>query len=266
MTVETPLAEIERRVYEWQIRVDGFGEEGQRRLKSSAVLVSRVGGVGGALAYELAAAGIGKLVLAHAGTVKASDLNRQILMTHDGLGKSRVESAARRLKDLNPRLEVEVLAENVSEDNVTKLVSGVDLVADCAPLFRERFLMNGEAVRQGKPMVECAMYDLEGQVTTILPGKTPCLRCIYPERPDYWKRRFPVFGAVAGAVGCLGAMEAIKVLSGLGTPLAGRLFTLNLRDPGARTLKVRRDPDCPVCGGLPARRIAEVPSAVNRPG
>ena len=242
------LSDEEKEVYEWQMWVSGFGEEGQERLRGASVLVSRIGGLGGVVAYELAAAGIGRLVLAHAGNSVPSDLNRQLLVTHEGLGTSRVESAKRRLGDLNPRLEVEAVSENISEQNVERLVSSVDLVVDCAPLFEERFLMNRQAVRCGKPLVECAMFELEGQITTILPGKTPCLSCFYPESPERWKRRFPVFGAVSGTVACLGAMEAIKVLSGLGEPLAGSLLTYNLRDMTFRKLTVRRDPDCRICG------------------
>ena len=143
----------EERAYEWQMWVPEFGEEGQEKLKGASVLISRIGGLGGVVAYELAAAGVGRLVLAHAGDVKPSDLNRQLLMTHDGLGKSRVESAARRLRELNPRLEIEAVAENINEDNAATLVGSVDLVVDCAPLFEERFLLNREAKSQGKPLV-----------------------------------------------------------------------------------------------------------------
>jgi len=244
-----PLSNIERQTYEWQMWVEGFGEAGQRKLKNAAVLVSRCGGVGGAVALELAAAGIGKLVLAHAGNLKPSDLNRQILMTHDWLGRSRVECAAQRLRALNPRLEIVAVAENVSESNAARLVEQADLVVDCAPLFAERFLMNREAVRQGKPMVECAMYELQAQITTIIPGRGPCLACLYPEAPPDWRRQFPVFGAVSGMVGCLGAMEAIKVLAGLGEPLLGKLLTCDLRTMTFRKVNTKKLPDCPVCGG-----------------
>lgn len=243
-----PLTDEERSVYEWQIWVDDFGEAGQERLKGSSVLVSRVGGLGSVVAYELAAAGVGRLVLAHAGNVKPSDLNRQLLMTHAGLGKPRVASAERRLKELNPRLDIVAVAENVSEDNAAALVEQVDLVIDCAPLFAERFAMNRQAVRQNKPLVECAMYDLEAQLTTILPQQTPCLACLYPEEPPAWRREFPVFGAVSGAVGCMAAMEAIKILSGFGTPLAGTLLAFDLRDMTFARRKILRDAACAVCG------------------
>jgi len=248
MTRPQRLTDSERAVYEWQMWVPDFGEAGQELLRGSSILVSRCGGLGSVVAYELAAAGVGKLVLAHAGNVKPSDLNRQLLMTHDWLGKPRVESASRRLKELNPRLDVLSVAENVSDENVKRLVDEVDLIVDCAPLFEERFAMNAEAQRQGKPLVECAMYALEAQLTTIVPGQTPCLSCLYPESPPAWKREFPVFGAVSGSVGCLAAMEAIKVLAGLGEPLLGRLLTMDLGDMRFRVRDVQRDANCQICG------------------
>ena len=126
MNVE--LTQEERATYEWQIWEKDFGEEGQKKLKESAALVSRVGGLGSPVAYELAAAGIGKLILAHAGNVKLSDLNRQILMSYNWLGKLRVESAKRKLQEFNPRLEIEIISENVSEDNAADLVGKADIV------------------------------------------------------------------------------------------------------------------------------------------
>lgn len=241
------LSAEERAVYEWQLSVAGFGEAGQQSLKSATVLISRVGGVGGVAAMSLAAAGVGRLILAHEGSVKPSDLNRQTLMTADWLGKPRVESASRRLKAFNPRLAIEAVNENIGEDNVDRLVSSADLVIDAAPLFRERFLLNRAIVQQGKPMVDSAMFELEATLTTIVPGKTPCLTCLYPGDPPGWKRQFPVFGAVASTIGSLAAMEAIKVLSGLGEPLLGRLLVADLRDMSFRTMKIKRNIHCPVC-------------------
>lgn len=241
------LSPEERATYEWQMSTEGFGEEGQRRLKAATVLISRVGGVGGVAAYQLAAAGVGRLILAHAGNLKPSDLNRQILMTHDGIGKPRVESAARRLRELNPRLVVEAVAENISDDNAQRLMGQADLTIDAAPLFDERFAMNRQAVAQNKPLVEAAMYDLEARLTTILPGRTPCLACLYPAMPPAWRRQFPVFGAVAATVGSLAALEAIKVLTGLAEPLAGRLLICDLRMMSFRELVITRRTDCAVC-------------------
>jgi molybdopterin-synthase adenylyltransferase len=247
MPVRIPLTDEERAVYEWQIWVDDFREQGQELLKGSSVLVSRVGGLGSVVAYELAAAGIGKLVLAHAGNVKPSDLNRQLLMTHDWLGRPRVESAERRLKELNPRLEIVAVAENVSEANVDRLVEQVDLVVDCAPLFEERFAMNQAAVTQGKPIIECAMYDLDASLTSVIPGQSPCLACLTPETPPAWKREFPVFGAVSGTIGCLAAMEAVKILAGFGQPLVGTLLSCDLRTMSFSRRRIQRNPECGVC-------------------
>jgi molybdopterin/thiamine biosynthesis adenylyltransferase len=245
-----PLTAAERAAYEWQLSVAGFGEVGQERLKGASVLISRVGGVGGTVAHQLAAAGVGRLVLAHAGNLRPDDLNRQLLMAHSALGKARAEVAAQRLRDFNPHIEIEAVAENINEANAERLVARVDLIVDCAPLFVERFLMNREAVRQRKPLVECAMYQLEAQLTTIVPGRSPCLACLYPAEPPIWKRRFPVFGAVAGVIGCLGAMEAIKVLASLGQPLLGKLLICDLGDMTFRQVNVKRRANCPVCGQL----------------
>jgi len=245
------LTEKERAVYEWQMWVEEFGEAGQERLKASSVLISRVGGLGSVVAYELAAAGVGTLLLAHAGNIKPSDLNRQLLMTDAALGTARVESAKRRLLELNPRLNIVAVPENVSESNAAELIEQVDLTVDCAPLFDERFAMNRESVRQGKPIVECAMYDLETSLTTVIPGKTPCLACLHTETPPVWRREFPVFGAVSGMVGCMAAMEAIKVLADFGEPLAGVMLTSSLRDMTFSRRSIQRRIDCDVCG--PAR-------------
>jgi len=243
----SPLDDEERATYEWQMWVEDFGTAGQERLKDATVLISRCGGLGSVVAYELAAAGVGHLVLAHAGNVKPSDLNRQLLMTHDWLGKPRVESATRRLRELNPRLRITAFPENVSEANADELVGMADLTVDCAPLFEERFAMNRAAVQQGKPLVECAMYDLQGNITTIAPGRSACLSCLHPEKPTFWRRQFPVFGAVSGTVGCIAAMEAIKVIAGFGEPLHDRLLIYDLRRVDFQIMHVQRRSDCPVC-------------------
>ena len=242
------LTDAEREVYSWQTTVAGFGEEGQRRLKAATVMVSRIGGVGGLVAYELAAVGVGRLVLAHAGKLKPSDLNRQLLMRHDALGQARIDTAVESLKALNPRIEIVAVPGNVTEANAAKLVGQADVVVDCAPLFEERFAMNAACVRLAKPMVECAMYETEAHITSFAPGRTGCLRCLYPEEPGDWKRRFPVIGAVSGAVGCFGAMEAIKSITGLGEPLFNRLVTCDLRAMTFNSVRLQQRSDCPICG------------------
>ena len=244
------LSDIEKEVYSWQTTVEGFGEKGQRKLKNASVMISRIGGLGGLVAYELAAAGVGRLILAHGGDLKPSDLNRQLLMKSKAVGSSRMDCAVERLKELNPRLEITPIPENVTESNVSDLVAGADVVVDCAPLFEERYLMNREAFKQGKPLVECSMFEMEAHITSFKPGSTGCLQCLYPEKPDYWQRRFPVFGAVSGMVGCLGAMEAIKIIAGLGEPLFGRLLTCDLKSMKFHQVHLRPSPNCPVCGGI----------------
>ena len=246
-----PLPELtadERLRYEWQLTTPDFGPQGQRRLKGATVLVSRVGGVGGSAALQLAAAGIGRLILAHAGDVRLDDLNRQLLMTTESLGQPRIETAAERLRELNPHVEIETVGENISETNAGDLVSRCDVAISAAPLFTERLLMNREAVRCRKPLVDCSMYDLEVRLMTVLPGQTPCLECLYPEPPPNWNRRFPVFSAVSCTVGSLAAMEAIKIVAGFGEPLAGRLLFGDLRDMSFRTLPIARREECATCG------------------
>lgn len=230
------LTDFEKQRYEWQMWTEGVGEAGQEKLKAARVLVSRCGGVGGLVAYQLAAAGVGTLVLAHAGNLKPSDLNRQLLMTHDHLGKPRVESAVRRLRDLNPLIEVVGVAENLCDENADRLLGLVDIAVDCAPLFPERHAMNDACVRQGKPMVECAMFDGDAVLTTFVPGQTGNLRDLYLEAPPEWKRQFPVFGAVSGTIACMAAFEVIKLVTGIGEPLTNRLLTCDLKRMDFRVL------------------------------
>jgi molybdopterin-synthase adenylyltransferase len=241
------LTPEERAIYEWQMWLPGFGESAQRKLKSSTVLISRVGGVGGSVAYQLAAAGIGRLILPMAGVVNPPDLNRQLLQTHERIGQPRLPSIERRLRELNPRVEIIAIPENMHEANAPELVRQADLVVDAAPLFEERFALNRAAVTERRPMVECAMYAMEGYVTTFLPGRTGCLACLVPEVPSYWRRQFPVLGAVSGTVGCLGAVEAVKVLTGLGEPLADILLKMDLASMQFRRVQIARNPACPVC-------------------
>ena len=242
------LTAEERAIYEWQMWVPGVGEEGQLKLKNASVLVSRVGGLGGLVALELAAAGVGKLVLAHGGVLQPSDLNRQLLQTHDHIGKLRIDSIVRRLQDLNPRCEIIGVPENASEANADALVAQADIVVDAAPMFQERLSLNAAAFRAGKPLVECAMHTLDASDTTFVPGKTGCLSCYIPEVPSTWKRQFPVFGAVSGTAACIGAMEVIKLITGIGTTLQGELLSMNLESMQFRKVRLPRRDDCSVCG------------------
>ncbi len=245
------LDDADRDTYAWQIDIDGFGETAQRRLKAASVLVSRVGGLGGATAQYLAAAGVGHLILAHAGNTRPSDLNRQTLMSHANLGAPRISSAQRRLLDLNPRLRITAIPENISPDNAPSLVAMADVVVDAAPLFAERYAINHAAMSALRPVVECAVHDLELHLTTIQPGVTACLRCLYPEPSTTWQRRFPILGAVSGVAGSLAALEVIKIITGFAPPLTHQLLVANLRSMLWRKLRTHRLPDCPDCGRIP---------------
>lgn len=241
------LTPEELETYGWQLDLPGFGVEAQKRLKHATVFISRVGGLGGLVALQLAAAGIGRLILATGGNLLPSDLNRQLLQTHDHLGKPRIESIVRRLRDLNPRLEIMAHDENISNDNALRIAAGADVLVDAAPLFEERFAINRASVQLQKPLVECAMFALEASITTFLPGTTGCLSCLHPQPPPDWKRRFPVLGAVSGSVACLGAIEAIKLITGLGRPLLGSLLRMDLASMEFRKYRIRPLPGCPVC-------------------
>ena len=248
------LTDDDRARFRWQLSVAGFGEAGQARLRESAVLVSRVGGVGGTLALYLATAGVGRLVLAHAGDLRVDDLNRQVLMRHARIGAPRVDQAAERLREIDPQLVVETVPANVSAESAAGLVARVDAVASCAPLFVERLAMNRAAVEDRKPLVDCAMFDMDAQLVTVLPGKTACLACLYRTPNPAWKREFPVFGAVAGTIACLGALELIKILAGFGEPLTNRMLLADLWTLDFRKVEVRRDPACAVCAELGRNR------------
>ena len=249
-----PLPELlpeELDTYAWQLDLPGFSATSQRKLKAASVLVSRVGGIGGLVALQLAAAGIGRLVLASGGPLQPSDLNRQLLQTHDHLGQPRMDNILRRIRALNPRISLEGHPENISESNATTLVAQADIVVDAAPLFAERFALNRAAVHLHKPMVECAMYAWEARITTLLPPQTGCLACLHPEPPPDWTRKFPVLGAVSGTVACLAATEVVKLLTGTGTPLANTLLSMDLASMRFRRFSWKKNPACTVCGTAP---------------
>jgi molybdopterin/thiamine biosynthesis adenylyltransferase/molybdopterin converting factor small subunit len=250
--VGMPLSSDEAARYARQLRIAGFGESGQQRLKDATVMISRCGGVGGTAAINLAIAGVGKLVLAHGGDVVPDYLNRWVWAGPQDIGQPCVEVLARHIAKLNPNVEIVSRAAQVSESNVEELVKSADLVIDGAPLFEERYLMHAEAVKQRKPLVMGAMYSTEGYVTTVVPGETPCLKCLYPSKPDYWTniQVFPAIGPGPIIVGSMCAMEAIKVVSGFGKPLKNALWRFDLENCFVQTLKIRRRPDCEFCGGL----------------
>lgn len=239
--------ELER--YHRQMMLPGFGEEAQRKLRASTVLVTGVGGLGGTAALYLAVAGVGRLILVRGGELRQDDMNRQILMTDDWVGKPRVIKAKETLAAINPDVEIEAISEYVTASNVDSLVLQADIALDCAHNFEERDLLNAACVRWRKPMVEAAMNGMEAYLTTIIPGKTPCLSCLFPEKPDWDRRGFGVLGAVSGTLACLTALEAIKVITGVGDPLFSQLFTMDLGTMNFAKRRSYHDPNCPVCGG-----------------
>jgi molybdopterin-synthase adenylyltransferase len=254
--------ELER--YRRQIMLPGFGEAAQKQLKSSTVLVTGVGGLGGTAALYLAVAGVGKLILLRGGKLRLDDLNRQILMTENWVGKPRVFKAKTTLKNINPDVQIEAIEQYVTPENVDALVQTSDVVLDCAHNFSERDLLNTACVRWNKPMVEAAMNNMEAYLTTIIPGKTPCLSCIFPEKPNWDKRGFGVLGAVSGTLACLTALEAIKVLTGIGKPLFSQLLTMDLNSLDFAKRRPYHDPNCPVCGDKnPERNLTNLSNRKN---
>ncbi|MBI2301017.1 MAG: HesA/MoeB/ThiF family protein [Armatimonadetes bacterium] len=234
------LTEHELERYKRQIQMAGFGEESQRRLKGASALVTRLGGLGGPAALYLAMAGIGKLFIAHGGTCTPSNLNRMLLMRDDAVGRPRI-----------PTLEIVTSTDYATEENVGEWVSQVDLVCTTTPDFGERLVLNRECVRQRKPLVHSGMNEWECQLTVIVPGQTPCLECLVPEPPEWWDPYgFGVIGPVCGMLGCLTALEAIKVLTGCAEPLAGTILSIDLEEMSMSKCRPNRRSDCGACGHL----------------
>jgi molybdopterin/thiamine biosynthesis adenylyltransferase len=221
--------------------------EQQLALAGSSVLVAGVGGVGGATATYLAAAGVGRLVLVHPGVLEEPDLNRQTLMRPDHVGRSRVECAAETLRQHHADVQVVAHDCGIDDDRLPALVAAADLVIDARHNFPERFALNRLCVDAGVPLVVAAMSGTEAQLLVVDQGG-PCLRCVFSDGDPAWQPLgFPVLGAVAGAVGCLAALEAIKLLGRFGRPATGQLVHLDLDELGLRAFRVVRDPDCPDC-------------------
>ncbi|AAB90707.1 molybdenum cofactor biosynthesis protein (moeB) [Archaeoglobus fulgidus DSM 4304] len=221
-----------------------FGEEGQRRLSKAKVLVVGAGGLGSPVIAYLAAAGVGKIGIVDGDTVEVSNLQRQII--HAGnLGENKAESAAEFVKKLNPDVEVDVYPFSITPENVLEVVERYDVVAGCPDSFRSRFLLNDACMILKKTFVHAAVYAWEGEVATFT-GK-PCYRCYIPKSPEESGRA--ILGATAGAFGCLQAAEVIKIITGSGEPLIGRLIRGNLAEMEFFTINIPERDDCPVCSG-----------------
>lgn len=243
------LTEEEKVRFRRQIMI--FGEEGQKKLKEASAFVTRVGGLGGPVAVYLALAGIGKLVVAHGGVVEPSNLNRQLLMSYEAIGRPRINCIVERLKALNPFMELVAYGDDIAMDEaLTKeVVSQVDISIACPPTFEERFNLNKASVELGKPLVEVAMYGMEGYITFIKPGQTPCLACLFPSPPK-WSIPFPVLGSVSAMMGCIAATEVVKYITGIGSTLEGYMLYIDTKSWEMKKTKVKRKPDCLVCGKI----------------
>lgn len=238
--------ELER--YKRQMLHDGFTAEHQKRLRGSTVLLAGVGGIGGAIAYALAGAGVGRMILVHSGRLTESNLNRQTLMGEGGVGYSRATAAKSRLEEFSSLVNIEAHDMNISDDALYHLTKDVELVIDARHNFEERRSLNRVAVSRKLPLLFAAMDSLELHVAFFRHETTGCLDCLYPDDPPYWDPfGFPVFGAVAHAAGGMAAMEAIKHLSGYGKP-SKSLTVMNLADLSMRSFPLRPLDGCRTCG------------------
>lgn len=242
------LTDIERERYRRQLMLPGFTEEHQKLLKESGALVAGVGGLGGTAALYLAAAGIGRLVLVHAGTVTLSNMNRQILMKNR-INTGRVVQAKETIREMNPDVDIDVFDERITDRSAATLVASVQIALSARPNFEERRTLNKACIEKGVPMVEAAMNGMEGYLFNVIPRVASCVHCVYPEDDPSWKELgFPVLGAVSGMLGCMMAIEAIKLLTGYGKPLLSEMLVYNTMDMDFRKVKIPRNEQCEVCG------------------
>jgi len=235
--------DIER--YRRQIAIPGFGMEAQKKLSRARVAILGLGGLGSAVSIYLTVAGVGQLKVVDRDKIEKNNLNRQILYTEEDLGKWKVEVAEEKLKEMNSDIEVEGLREEINEDNIRELIRDADVVVDCLDNFETRFLVNRAVVELNKPFFHGACRAFYGQVMTIIPRVTPCLRCVFPESIP--KDR-SIIGVTAGLVGLIEATEVIKYLTGTGECLYGKILIYDATRMSFDIIEVDRNPDCEVCG------------------
>jgi adenylyltransferase/sulfurtransferase len=233
--------------YERQILYKGFGEKGQKKLKESHVVVVGLGGLGCSASLYLTCAGIGHVTLIDCDRVELSNLNRQVLHYEEDIGEGKPFSAARKLAELNSSIEVTPVFKKITEHNARELIKGADLVIDGMDNFKTRFIINKACVAEGIPFIHGSIHGLFGEVTTIIPGKTACLACVFPEVPQR-RVTFPVFGVTPALVAILQVTEAIKLLAGFGSLLTGKMIYINGETMDFTTCNLAKDPNCRVCG------------------
>jgi len=250
------LSNEEIRRYSRHLILPEFGMEGQRKLKQGSVLLIGTGGLGSPLALYLAAAGVGHIGLVDFDIVDESNLQRQIIHGTSTLGIRKTESAKMRLRDLNPHIDIATYEAQITSENAFDLIRPYDVVVDGTDNFPTRYLTNDACVMLGKPNVYGSIFRFEGQATVFSPKHGgPCYRCLYPEPPPPGLvpscAEGGVLGVLPGVIGTIQATEAIKLLTGIGEPLIGRLLLYDALAMRFRELKLRRNPDCPVCGDHP---------------
>jgi molybdopterin/thiamine biosynthesis adenylyltransferase len=254
MTIDRfpPLSSRERERYARHLTLPDIGEAGQRRLKGSRVMIVGLGGLGSPVALYLAAAGVGSLGLVDADVVTFSNLQRQVIHTESELGTPKVQSAERRIRDLNPDVRVETFAERFDPETGLRFARGYDLIVDGTDNFESRYAVNDVCLRLGIPYVYGAIFRLEGQVSVLCTQDGPCYRCLFPVPPPpegvLTGEEAGILGAVPGTIGTIEATEAIKWLVGFGDPLVGRLLAYDAYGMRFDVIETRRDPACPACG------------------
>ena len=245
------LSAEQKERYRRHLTIPEVGEEGQAKLLKSKVLLMGAGGLGSPAALYLAAAGVGTIGVVDMDVVDLSNLQRQVIHTQDRAGKPKTESARAAIAALNPDVKVIPFQERLTSENVVRVLEGFDMVLDGGDNFPTRYLLNDACVMLKKPNIHGSIYRFEGQVTTFVAGQGPCYRCLYPQPPP--PEMAPscaeagVLGVLPGIVGLLQATEAVKLILGLGDPLIGRLLMFDALKTEFRELKLRRDPQCPVC-------------------
>ena len=242
--------QIER--YSRQLIIPGFGARGQQRLQDGSVLVVGAGGLGSPVAFYLAAAGVGRLGLVDDDVVNLSNLQRQILHRTADLGRAKVDSGSHALLALNPEVRVDRHHTRLSAANALELVGDYDVVVGALDNLPSRYVLNDACVMAGKPLVEAGVLRFEALITTIIPRRTPCYRCLFPEMPPPEATptcaQAGILGPVAGLAGAIQATEALKLLLQMGETLSGRLVMVNALDMTFRTVTVERNRSCRVCG------------------
>lgn len=256
------LTEEQRIRYSRHTMLAEVGDEGQAKLLDGKVLLIGAGGLGSPAALYLAAAGVGTIGIVDFDTVDMSNLQRQVLHGMAAIGKPKVESAAARLRDLNPDVKVIGHPVPITSENALEIIKGYDIVLNGSDNFPTRYLVNDACHMLGKPLVDGSIFVFEGQVTVYRPAAPeqgieggPCYRCLYPDPPPPGEvpscAEAGVLGVLPGIVGSLQAVEAIKLTLGIGEPLVGRLLMVDTLDMSFRTLKVKRNAACPLCGDHP---------------